>query len=131
MAILVTGGAGFIGSHTCVELLNAGEDIVVMDNFYNSNSRALDGIRKITGKDFKFYEDDMLDIAASKSTFILAIFKSLSRSGKPGRPAFLRISALRQFLFFPEWAHVNVHRVGSFYAQTALRGGQRKRYACL
>ena len=63
MAILVTGGAGFIGSHTCVELLNAGEEIVVMDNFYNSNSKALDGIRKITGKDFKFYEADMLDIA--------------------------------------------------------------------
>lgn len=70
-------------------------------------------------------------LQASKSTFILAIFKSLSRSGKPGRPAFLRISALRQFLFFPEWAHVNVHRVGSFYAQTALRSGQRKWYACL
>ena len=69
MAILVTGGAGFIGSHTCVELLNAGEDIVVMDNFYNSNSRALDGIRKITGKDFKFYEDDMLDIAAVDQIF--------------------------------------------------------------
>ena len=49
MAILVTGGAGFIGSHTCVELLNAGEDIVVMDNFYNSNPKALEGIRKITG----------------------------------------------------------------------------------
>ena len=56
MAILVTGGAGFIGSHTCVELLNAGEDIVVMDNFYNSNPKALEGIKKITGKDFKFYE---------------------------------------------------------------------------
>ena len=69
MAILVTGGAGFIGSHTCVELLNAGEDIVVMDNFYNSNSRALDGIRKITGRDFRFYEADMLDIAAVDQIF--------------------------------------------------------------
>ncbi len=69
MAILVTGGAGFIGSHTCVELLNAGEEIVVMDNFYNSNSRALDGIKKITGKDFKFYEADMLDIAAVDRIF--------------------------------------------------------------
>ena len=55
MAILVTGEAGFIGSHTCVELLGAGEDIVVMDNFYNSNALALDGIRKITGRDFRFY----------------------------------------------------------------------------
>ena len=69
MAILVTGGAGFIGSHTCVELLNAGEDIVVMDNFYNSNSRALDGIRKITGKDFRFYEADMLDADAMERIF--------------------------------------------------------------
>ena len=63
MSILVTGGAGFIGSHTCVELLEAGEDIVVMDNFYNSNPKALEGIRKITGKDFRFYEADMLDIS--------------------------------------------------------------------
>ncbi len=59
--ILVTGGAGFIGSHTCVELLNAGYDIVVMDNFCNSKPEALNRIRKITGKDFKFYETDMLD----------------------------------------------------------------------
>ena len=69
MAILVTGGAGFIGSHTCVELLNAGEDIVVMDNFYNSNAKALEGIRAITGRDFKFYEADMLDIAAIDRIF--------------------------------------------------------------
>lgn len=69
MAILVTGGAGFIGSHTCVELLNAGEEIVVMDNFYNSNSRALDGIKEITGKNFKFYEDDMLDMPAIDRIF--------------------------------------------------------------
>ena len=69
MNILVTGGAGFIGSHTCVELLNAGEDIIVMDNFYNSNAKALDGIKAITGKDFKFYEDDMLDISAVDRIF--------------------------------------------------------------
>ena len=69
MAILVTGGAGFIGSHTCVELLNAGEEIVVMDNFYNSNAKALDGIREITGKDFKFYEADMLDMASVDRIF--------------------------------------------------------------
>lgn len=69
MAILVTGGSGFIGSHTCVELLGAGEEIVIMDNFYNSNSGALDGIRAITGRDFKFYEADMLDIAAVDRIF--------------------------------------------------------------
>jgi len=59
--ILVTGGAGFIGSHTCVELLETGKDIVIMDNFYNSKPEALERIKKITGKGFKFYETDMLD----------------------------------------------------------------------
>ena len=61
-AILVTGGAGFIGSHTCVELLDSGKEIVVMDNFYNSKPEALKRIKEITGKDFKFYQTDMLDI---------------------------------------------------------------------
>ena len=56
MAILVTGGAGFIGSHTAVELLNSGKDIVIVDNFSNSKPKALEAIKKITGKDFKFYE---------------------------------------------------------------------------
>ena len=59
MAILVSGGAGYIGSHTCVELLNEGYDIIVADNFYNSCPEALNRVRKITGKDFKFYEADM------------------------------------------------------------------------
>ena len=58
--ILVTGGAGFIGSHTCVELLNAGYEIAIIDNFCNSSPDVLDKIRKITGKDFKFYEADLL-----------------------------------------------------------------------
>lgn len=59
--VLVTGGAGYIGSHTCVELLNSGRDIVVIDNFYNSKPKAIEAIKKITGKDFKFYEMDYLD----------------------------------------------------------------------
>ena len=59
MAILVSGGAGYIGSHTCVELLNAGYDIVVADNFYNSSPEALERVKQITGKDFRFYEADM------------------------------------------------------------------------
>ena len=61
MSILVTGGAGYIGSHTCVELLNKGEKIVIVDNFSNSKPEMLDKIRKITNKDFKFYEVDLLD----------------------------------------------------------------------
>ena len=50
MSILVTGGAGYIGSHTCVELLNAGYDVVVLDNLYNSSAEALRRVEKITGK---------------------------------------------------------------------------------
>ena len=67
--ILVTGGAGFIGSHTCVELLNAGYDIVIMDNFSNSKPEALNRIKKITGKDFKFYETDILDYEGTCKIF--------------------------------------------------------------
>ena len=69
MSVLITGGAGFIGSHTCVELLEAGEDIVVLDNFCNSKPEVLDQIRTITGKDFKFYEVDLLDAEGVESVF--------------------------------------------------------------
>lgn len=61
MAILVTGGAGYIGSHTCVQLLENGYEVVILDNFINSKPEALKRIKKITGKDFKFYEVDLLD----------------------------------------------------------------------
>ncbi len=61
MSILVTGGAGYIGSHTCVELLNAGYEIIILDNFYNSKSESLNRIKEITNKDFKFYEGDIRD----------------------------------------------------------------------
>lgn len=59
--ILVTGGAGFIGSHTCVELLNSGYDVVVLDNLSNSSEESLRRVQKITGKSLKFYEGDIAD----------------------------------------------------------------------
>ena len=60
MAILVTGGAGYIGSHTVVELQNSGYDVVVLDNLSNSSEKALDRVSKITGKPVKFYKADIL-----------------------------------------------------------------------
>lgn len=60
MAILVTGGAGYIGSHTCVELLEAGYEIVVLDNLSNSKFESLRRVKEITGKDFPFYQGDLL-----------------------------------------------------------------------
>ncbi len=69
MAILVTGGAGYIGSHTCVELLEAGYEVVVVDNLYNSSEKALERVKEITGKDLKFYEADILDRDALEKIF--------------------------------------------------------------
>ena len=69
MSVLITGGAGFIGSHTAVEFLNAGYDIVIMDNFSNSKPVVLDRIREITGRDFKFYKADLLDVASMDKIF--------------------------------------------------------------
>lgn len=69
MAILVTGGAGYIGSHTCVELLNAGKEIVVVDNFSNSKPESLKRVKEITGKEFSFYEVDLLDKEALAKVF--------------------------------------------------------------
>lgn len=69
MKVFITGGAGYIGSHTCVELLNAGHEIVVADNFYNSCPEALSRVKELTGKDFKFYECDIRDRAALDKIF--------------------------------------------------------------
>lgn len=69
MAILVTGGAGFIGSHTVVELQNAGYEVVVVDNLSNSSKKSLDRVTEITGKTVKFYEADILDKEALDNIF--------------------------------------------------------------
>ncbi|MBO4972849.1 MAG: UDP-glucose 4-epimerase GalE [Clostridia bacterium] len=69
MSVLVSGGAGYIGSHTIVELLEAGYDVVSFDNLMNSHEESNDRIKKITGKDFKFYKADMLDREALDRIF--------------------------------------------------------------
>ncbi|MDE6294255.1 MAG: UDP-glucose 4-epimerase GalE [Clostridiales bacterium] len=69
MAILVTGGAGYIGSHTCVELLNSGYDVVVVDNFCNSTAESVKRVQKITGKSVRLYEGDVRDKALMNKIF--------------------------------------------------------------
>ena len=69
MNILVTGGAGYIGTHTLVELLNRGHDVVVVDNYVNSHPESLDRVREITGKSFPFYEANVCDEAALDRIF--------------------------------------------------------------
>ncbi len=69
MSILITGGCGYIGSHTCVEMLNAGYDIVVLDNYYNSKPEALNRIKELSGKDFPFYNCDIRDAEGLRRVF--------------------------------------------------------------
>ncbi len=77
MKILVTGGAGYIGSHTCVELLNAGYEIAVLDNLDNSSEKSLDVVKRITGKDFNFYKVDLLDYEDVENVFKKEKFDSV------------------------------------------------------
>ena len=69
MSVLITGGAGFIGSHTVVELLNAKEDVIIIDNLVNSKKDAIDRIEKITGKKVKFYKEDLVNRDAINKIF--------------------------------------------------------------
>lgn len=70
MAVLLTGGLGFIGSHTCVELLNNGYEVVVIDNLSNSKIEVKSKIEKITNKTFKFYQIDLLDVENTRKVFV-------------------------------------------------------------
>ena len=69
MSILITGGCGYIGSHTCLELLAGGHEIVVLDNYYNSNPEALSRVKELSGKDFPFYECDIRDAEGLRKIF--------------------------------------------------------------
>ena len=69
MRVLVTGGAGYIGSHTCVELLQAGFEVIVVDNLSNSKEEALRRVQEITGQSLTFYKVDLLDRQALESVF--------------------------------------------------------------
>ena len=70
MAILITGGAGYIGSHTCVELLNAGYEVIVLDSLSNSKAESLKRVKEITGKELKFYKTDLLNRRELEMVFI-------------------------------------------------------------
>ena len=69
MAILITGGCGYIGSHTCIELLKAGQDIEVLDNYYNAKPEALRRVQELAGKEFPFYECDIRDADGLRRIF--------------------------------------------------------------
>ena len=69
MAILITGGCGYIGSHTCLEMLAAGYDIVVLDNYYNAKPEALHRVQSLAGKIFPFYECDIRDADGLRRIF--------------------------------------------------------------
>ena len=99
MKILVTGGAGYIGTHTCVELLNAGYEIVVVDNFSNSKPEALNRVREITGKDFPFYEVDLLDKDALNMIFTENEIEAVIH--------FAGLKAVGESVYLPLWYYDN------------------------
>ena len=79
MAVLLPGGAGYIGSHTAVELLNSGKEIIIIDNYSNSKPEVLEEIKKITGKDFKAYEMDYKKYSKKTRLMQLSILQDLKQ----------------------------------------------------
>ncbi|MFV0399739.1 MAG: UDP-glucose 4-epimerase GalE [Oscillospiraceae bacterium] len=119
MSVLVTGGAGYIGSHTCVELLDAGYDIVVLDNFSNSKPEALDSIRQLTGKDFPFYQADVLDEAALGKLFAEQKIDAVIH--------FAALKAVGESVSMPlEYYHTNI--TGTLNLLSAMRAAGCKRF---
>jgi len=101
MAVLVTGGAGYIGSHTCVELLNKGYEIIVIDNFCNSNPEALKRVSEITGKSFIYYNVDLLNKSDLEDVFIKHKIESVIH--------FAGLKAVGESTIYPiEYYHNNV-----------------------
>lgn len=111
-SILVTGGAGFIGSHTCVELLNSDYSIIVVDNLKNAKKECLNRIKKITGKDFLFYETDLLDADGVRKIF--------AENDIDGVIHFAGLKAVGESVSMPlEYYHNNL--TGTFHLCAAMK----------
>jgi len=112
MNVLVTGGAGYIGSHTCVELLNAGHEVVVVDNLYNSKEESLRRVQDITGKSLTFHKVDLLDREALRQVFAQYSFEAVIH--------FAALKAVGESVSMPlEYYHNNL--TGTIYLCEAMR----------
>jgi len=112
MNVLVTGGAGYIGSHTCVELLNAGHEVVVVDNLYNSKEESLRRVQEITGKSLTFHKVDLLDREALRAVFAQHKLDAVIH--------FAALKAVGESVSMPlEYYHNNI--TGTIYLCEAMR----------
>jgi UDP-glucose 4-epimerase len=105
MKILITGGAGYIGSHTCVELLNSDFELIVFDNLSNSKLEALDRVERITGKTLDFVEGDVRDREQLRSLFKQYNIDSVIHFAglKANRPRFLCITMMSMLAVLSPW----------------------------
>lgn len=112
MNVLVTGGAGYIGSHTCVELLNAGYEVIVVDNLYNSKEESLQRVQEITGKSLTFHKVDLLDREALRNVFTQHKLDAVIH--------FAALKAVGESVSMPlEYYHNNI--TGTIYLCEAMR----------